>query len=77
MHQAPFHQSTATNPCAHRQVDESLESLRRAPASLAQGRRVHVGIEGDRQVEGPPDLARQVHVLPARLGRGRNVPKAR
>src|SRR5262249_14751262 len=77
VHQSPFHHSTPANPGAYGYVDEGIKSLGCAPFTLAECCNVHVCIESNGQVETAPDRPCQIYILPARLGRGSNMPPKR
>ena len=54
-------------------VTEGVDVLRGAPPVLSERGGVHVGVEGDGHAEAPPELAGEIRVRPAGLGRGRHV----
>ena len=60
-------------PGADGQVQERIQSLRRAPAMLAQRRAVDIRVEANRHVESTTNRAGKVGVRPARLGCGGDV----
>ena len=68
---------SAADPGADGDVAEGVEPLSRAPEVLAEGRRVHVGVEDDGHRQAPLDLLADIGVGPARLRRRRDVPPGR
>ena len=70
VHQPAAHESASPDPGADGQVDEGVQPLRRAPAPLAEGGRVHVRVERHRESQRLAKRPCEVDVHPARLGCG-------
>jgi hypothetical protein len=67
------HDRADADPGTDRDVDEVIEALRRAPATLGERRAVDVGVEGDWHAE-RAQRREQVHLAPAGLGRRADAP---
>ena len=66
------HGATA-DACANRQIDEGVQSLRRAPFPFAERCAIDVRIKADGNIEGRAKCADNVCIRPAVLGSGENV----
>ena len=67
VHQPAVHHAATADPRADGQVNERVESLRRAPAPLTERRGVDVGVDADFDAERVSDGAGDIHVRPPRL----------
>src|SRR5579864_857467 len=73
MYRPAIDERAAADPRADRDVDKGIGVAAGAPASLAQGRAVHVRIPPDRHAERIAQGTDHISVGPMGLGRGRNV----
>jgi len=73
VHRAAVDDGAASDPGTDRQVEETRNTLCRAPARFRQRSRVDIGIEADRDSERRANRSRQIGIWPASLRRRSNV----
>ena len=62
---------------ADRQINESIQPLRRAPGMFTESRPIHVGVDADGQIQGTTQPAQQVRAGPPGFRRRKDPPIGR